>query len=172
MNINTFSKANFSTNSSLPQAKLDSAATAGLKALATEDSDLGTVDGGNRGLSAYTLSPSGSHNLLAVAKDMYPGAKELRNYKHNPATTNLVAALTSEDEPHIHLFPQSKATGELGAVIVKLNTNYLTNANPELYQTAFPGASQDDSWEAMTAFFSKERHLDLGPGSAEHLWWT
>lgn len=172
MTIQAFTGAPGALNPSLPPAKLEAAAIESIQARATEDSDIGTVDGGNRGLSAYALSPGASRSILAVAKDMYPGAKELKAYKHNPATTNLVAVLTSEDEPRIHLFPQSKASGALGAEIVDLNTVDLTSADPEAYEAAFPGAPVDDSWEAMTTFFSKEKHLNLGEGSAEHLWWT
>lgn len=154
------------------QARLDNAAVEAIKSLATEDSDIGTVDGGNRGLCAYSLSAQSGLALLAVAKDMYPGSKSLQSYQHNSASTGLIAVLTSEDEPHIHLFPQSKTQGSLGQEIIDINTVDLTSADESLYQKAFPDAPTDDSWEAMTAFFKKERHLDLGEGSAEHLWWT
>lgn len=172
MFIQALNSAGSAQNSSLPAGKLATAAVDSIKSMATEDSDIGTVGGGNRGLSAYLLSPKAGRSILAVAKDLYPGSKTLKAYKHNPASTNLVAVLTSEDEPRVHLFPQSKTTGSLGGEVTSINVNDLLDVDGDVFQEAFPGASQDYDWTgAMSSFFGKEKHLDLGPGSAKHLWW-
>ena len=77
--------------------------------------------------------------------------------------------LTSEDEPHIHLCPQSRVSGACGAPIVDINTVDLSSVQAEKFETAFPGADPDDSFSAMTSLFQNERNLNLGEGSAEHL---
>lgn len=171
MNIMTAPTTGISSTS-LPTAKLDAMAVDYIKQNATEDSDFGTVDGGNMGLTAYSLSPSKSKALLSAAKDIYPGAKELKGFQFNSNTTNLVAVIKSEDEPYVYLCPQSKSTGACGVTVIGINSVDLTSANEELFQAACPGADQEDWGSALTGIFSKERHLKLGEGSADHLWWT
>ena len=69
-------------------------------------------------------------------------------------------------------YPQSKSTGACGVTVIGINSVDLTSANEELFQAACPGADQEDWGSALTGIFSKERHLKLGEGSADHLWWT
>ena len=160
-----------STSASGSQARLEKAAGDGIRAIATEDSDLGPVDGNNCGMAAYSLSPQATQNILAVAKDIYPGAKSLQAYRFNAASTNMIAVVTSEDEPHVRLFPQSKAQGALGPELIAINTADILYTKEPLFAKAFPGASNEDIVEPLTAFFRDQRHLDLGEGSAGHLWW-
>ncbi len=157
MNIMTAPTTGISSTS-LPTAKLDAMAVDYIKQNANEDSDFGTVDGGNMGLAAYSLSPSKSKALLSAAMDIYPGARELKKFQFNSNTTNLC--------------PQSKSSGVCGTPVVGINSVDLTSAKEELFQAACPGADQDDWGSALTGIFSKERHLKLGEGSADHLWWT
>lgn len=158
--------------SSLPQARLEALAVDQIQKRATEDSDFGTVDGGNRGLCAYSLSAGKSKALLSLARDLYPGARELKSFQFNSNTTQMLAVLTSEDEPHIHLVPQSKSNGSCGTPVVDINVVDLSSADADLFEAACPGADVEDWGSAMTGIFQKERHLNLGEGSAEHLWWT
>jgi hypothetical protein len=160
------------SSTSLPTAKLDAMAVDFVQRNATEDSDFGTVDGNNCGLTAYSLSAGKSKALLSLARDIYPGAKELKKFQFNPSSQNLVAVVTSEDEPHIHLVPQSKASGACSPAIVGLNVVDLCSAQPELFEAACPGADPEDWGSAMTGIFAKERHLKLGEGSADASWWT
>ncbi len=156
----------------LSNSKLDAMAVEHVQKNATEDSDFGTIDGGNLGLTAYSLTPGKTKELLTLARDIYPGARELKGYQFNPTTTNMVAVVTSEDEPHIHLCPQSKSSGQVGKPIIDLNVVDLSSGSEEAFQAACPGADVEDWGSAMTAIFEKQRHLHLGEGSAEHLWWT
>lgn len=156
----------------LSPGKLDALAVEHIQKNAGDDSDFGSIDGGNRGLTAYSLSAGKTKELLTLARDLYPGARELKAYQFNPNTTNMVAVVTSEDEPHIHLCPQSKSSGQVGKAVIDLNVVDLSSGSEEAFQAACPAADPEDWGSAMTAIFEKQRHLNLGEGSAEHLWWT
>ena len=152
--------------------RLDQPAVEFIKMQATEDGPFGSIDGGNLGLSAYRLSPPTATRLLAAAKEICPGSRPLQSARFDPTRQQMLAVLTSDDEPHVHIAMQSKSDGAC-QIIGDVNAVYFPDLPEERFQEIFPRVSRDADWDGcLTSLFSKESYLSLGDGAAERLWWT
>jgi hypothetical protein len=115
------------------------------------------IDSGNLGVSAFVPTPAQAKALLATAKEMAPGAKDIVNAKLDPAKQQLVVVLTSDDEPAIHLCLQDKTTGAM---------KHLGNVS------AIDLPSKEGDWsKPLTTLAKGAQWLKLGEGSAEPNWW-
>lgn len=115
------------------------------------------VDSGNRGLSAFTPTPTQARALFADAKATNLGERSLQAAKLDPSKHQLVVVLTSEDEPHLHLVLQDKKTGTMKHVsdvnVVDLPSN------------------DGDIGDVLTRVAKGAKWLPLGEGSAPPNWW-
>lgn len=115
------------------------------------------LDSGNNGVGAFVPSQAQAKALLAEAKKLYPGLPAVQAAKLDPAKSQLVVVLTSDDEPALHLAIQDKKSGAL---------RYLGEANS--YDLA---SNSGDLGEALTRVSKGAKWLPLGEGSAPPNWW-
>lgn len=154
---------------------LDQAAAAALQAMAGQPgSDLGPVNGGNLGLSAYRLGPDAANRAARLAKQAFPGIAP-GNAAYSAAGPQLLLVITSDDEPYVYLFNQDPATGRLAAlasfnIVDAVEAFY---ADPQL--AALADGYEDWDWAgALDGLAGKGigAPVPLGPGSAPAWWWS
>ncbi len=156
-------------------ATLDQAAAAAIKAVAGQpDSDLGPVNGGNLGLSAYRLGPDAANRAARLAKQAFPGIAP-GNAAYSAAGPQLILVITSEDEPYVYLYNQDPAAGRLKAlgyfnIVDAVEAFY---ADPQL--AALAAGYADWDWAGVLDGLAGKgigAPIALGPGSARSWWWS
>ncbi len=120
------------------------------------------VDSGNLGLSSLVLADKQAQQLLKAAQSSFPGSAPLQALKFDPKTQAMLAVITSDDEPQIHLAIINQKTGEV---------SYVEEFNSiDLDPKDFGLAEDSDEWP-LSKIAQSGRWLALGPGSADNNWW-
>ena len=157
------------------EASLNESASDFIKSQAGEDTQFGAVDGGNCGLTAYTLPDDKAQAVLNAAKELYPGSPEFKASSFNPANQRMVAVLQSHDEPHLFVCLQSRQDGSCKVLddinFVDAGADSLSPAIQDALLPADSGLDREDGWNFLTGALTGSKPLELGEGAGEPYWW-
>lgn len=158
------------------EASLNDSANEWIKSQLGDETDFGTLDGGNCGLTAYVLPEAKANAVLTAAKEMYPGADNFQAASFDNSKQRMLGVLVSEAEPKLFVCLQNRADGSCKVLndigfVGGMCTDSLSENTQEALVPAASGKDREDDWEFLNGALTDASPLELGDEAGRPFWW-
>lgn len=158
------------------EASLNESAQEFVKSRLGEDTDFGSLEGGNCGLTAYVLPENKARAVLNAAQEMYPGSEEFQAASFDSARQRMFGVLVSEDEPKLYVCLQNRSDG---SCVVISDIGFVggccsSSISEKTQEALVPAASEkdrEDDWEFLSGALAGSEPLNLGEEAGRPFWW-